>query len=430
MTNPADVEIALLGLMLSDPKAIDEAGPLDVADIYLDSHRRLLTTIRVMHGKGEAVNLVTLLAELNRLNLTSFIGGPAYVAGLTNDAHRGGDVRSYLRILKAEAARRHLVAACQAAIGQAESGDDPNEIVQTLQGSAMGILAQNTTVRPLHISQFVLPAVDDLKRKIESTGDVLGIPTGITSLDTAMGGWQAGELTYVGAYPSRGKSAFMVQAMYCAAKAGFPAGCISLEMRGQNLMQRLAIIQSGLPAYKFRDPREMNESERNHARRSLYALGDLPIQINDLSGLKPGAITSLARQMHSAGAQAIFVDFVQIIHEDGKDRREAINRVSAALRDCCKALGIPFVVLSQLARPRDSNPNRRPTMQDLRESGNLEQDAHNVLLIHRPKDSATGEWTEQDEIIVEKQREGEIGPIPVVYDRRSLTFRPRHEGVR
>jgi replicative DNA helicase len=215
----------------------------------------------------------------------------------------------------------------------------------------------------------------------------------------------------------------MLQAMHFAATQGFPVGCISLEMRAQQLMRRLATIQSGLPAYKFRDPRQLNESEWLHAKRSMYALAELPVYVNDQSGLKPAAIASLARQMHANGARVIFVDFVQIIHEDGRDRREAINRVSAALRDTCKALEIPFVVLSQLAR-RDADPNRRPTMQDLRESGNLEQDAHNVLLLFRPKDK-DGEWTRVDQIIVEKHREGAVGPIDVSYDDRSLTFCPR-----
>ena len=125
--------------------------------------------------------------------------------------------------------------------------------------------------------------------------------------------------------------------------------------------------------------------------------------------------------MHRDGARIIFVDFVQIIHEDGRDRREAINRVSASLRDTCKALNIPFVVASQLAR-RDADPNRRPTIQDLRESGNLEQDAHNVLLLYRPKDKSTGGWTGEDEIIIDKQREGVTGVVRgVSYDEHSLT---------
>lgn len=132
----------------------------------------------------------------------------------------------------------------------------------------------------------------------------------------------------------------------------------------------------------------------------------------------------MSRSPDRDGARIIFVDFVQIIHEDGKERREAINRVSASLRDTCEALNIPFVVGSQLAR-RDADPNRRPTIQDLRESGNLEQDAHNVLLLFRPKDKATGEWTGEDEIIIDKQREGVTGVVYVTYDEHSLTYKPR-----
>jgi len=248
-----------------------------------------------------------------------------------------------------------------------------------------------------------VPTWDAMKAQIaRGDGEVLGIPTGIEVLDAAMGGWHEGELTYVGALPGRGKTSIMLQAMHHAAKLGYKVGCISLEMRAQQLLRRLATIQSGLPAYKLRDPRMMNISEREHARKSLFAFDGLDIWICDQSGLDPRAISSLARQMHAKGAQVIFVDFVQIIDEDARDRREAINRVSAALRDTSKALGIPFVVLSQLAR-RDSDPNRRPTIQDLRESGNLEQDAHNVVLLYRPKDKATGEWTGEDEIILDNR---------------------------
>lgn len=423
MTNPTDVEVALLGLMISDPKAIEGAAALEASDLHLDSHRRMLAVIRVMHSKGEEVNLVTFVAELNRQNLTSAVGGVGYVAELTNDAHRGRDVGSYVRILKVAAARRNIVALCEVATARAESGDDPDDILHGLQGTAVEIISGNVQLRPAHISEFVVPTADAMKCQKEFTGEVLGIPTGIATLDAAMGGWREGELTYVGARPGSGKTSFMLQAMHSAATQGFPVGCISLEMRAQQLMRRLGTIQSGLPAYKFRDPRQMNASEWLHAKRSMYALGDLPVYVNDQSGLKPAAIASLARQMHAAGARVIFVDFVQIIHEDGRDRREAINRVSAALRDTCKALEIPFVVLSQLAR-RDADPNRRPTMQDLRESGNLEQDGHNVLLLFRPK-GKNGEWTGEDEIIVEKHREGQTGPILVSYNGRSLTFCPR-----
>ncbi len=139
----------------------------------------------------------------------------------------------------------------------------------------------------------------------------------------------------------------------------------------------------------------MGDLELARAKEGMDALRALPIDICDQSGLKPMQIAALARQMVKDGALAIFLDFVQIIREDGSDRREAINRVSASLRDTCKALNKPFIVASQLAR-RDANPNRRPTLQDLRESGNLEQDCHNAFFLFRPKDDR-GDWNGQDE---------------------------------
>lgn len=156
--------------------------------------------------------------------------------------------------------------------------------------------------------------------------------------------------------------------MYAAATAGVGVGCISLEMRATQLLRRLAVRHSGLDPHKFRDPRRMSAEEFRQTEQALFDLGELPITITDQSGLRPGQIAAQARQMHQRGAGIIFVDFVQIIHEEGKDRREAINRVSASLRDTCKSLNVPFVVASQLAR-RDADENRRPTMQDLRESG-------------------------------------------------------------
>ncbi len=285
---------------------------------------------------------------------------------------------------------------------------------------------EQATVRPQSIAEFVVPTMEEMIAQRNHSGAVLGVASGIESLDKVTTGFRGGELTYVGALPGRGKTSFMLQAMYNAAISGTGVGCISLEMRGGQLVRRLGVLHSKMHAQRFRDPRCMSTVEWDAAKRAVYAIGDLPIQVCDQSGLRPAQITSLARQMHANGAQAIFVDFVQIIHEDGRDRREAINRVSASLRDTCKALEIPFIVASQLAR-RDADPNRRPTIQDMRESGNLEQDAHNVLLLYRPKDKSTSEWSGQDEIIIDKQREGVTGSVNVLYDDRALIFRQRQD---
>jgi replicative DNA helicase len=258
---------------------------------------------------------------------------------------------------------------------------------------------------------------------------LIGIPTGVENLDDSTTGWRDGELTYVGALPGRGKTAFMLQSFLAALKFGVPALFISLEMTREQLLRRMAIAESQIAAVKWRDVRVMMPTEMQYAKEAVYRLGELPAYIADPASMSPAEVCALVRRAYRVhGVRIVFIDFVQIIREEGRDRREAINRVSELLRNTCKALRIPFVVASQLAR-RDNDPNRRPTLQDLRESGNLEQDAHNVLMLYRPRteDENNGgmRWTGEDEIIVEKCREGRMGSEQVRFDEKSLSFVPR-----
>lgn len=415
-------EKTILGAMLLEEDSIQAADALEVMDMYLDSHRTILSTIRSLRALSKPVDLVTIVEELSRLSLIEKVGGIAYVSELSSGIPRRLRVDSYVKIVKEKAALRAVIALCNIATARAESGDSSLDILSDLQSGALEYQAISDELKTTHISELVVPAWNEINEQMSFTGEVIGISTGIPVLDAVTTGWRDGELTYVGATPGAGKSAFMLQCMHAAATHNYPVGCISLEMRSGQLIKRLAIMESGIHAGAWRDPRNIAVGDRPHARASMFALGELPIWITDQSGLNPRQISALARKMHSNGARIIFVDFIQIIEETGKDRREAINRVSAALRDTCKALNIPFVVLSQLSRGDKNNP-QRPSMQALRESGNLEQDAHNVMLLFRPKEN--GEWTGEDEIILDKSREGVTGPVHVTFDSKSLTYKGR-----
>lgn len=410
-------ERAVLGAMLLG----DRGEGLEPGDFYLDSNRRIFTLIRTLQAQGKPVDELAVYGELERRKELDAIGGLGYLSSLTDPINRVRGIEGHVKTLRKEAQRRALISFCAAATARAEDGDEPEDILAEIANASLQAQMQGCELRPIHISELIVPFVNALQQQREFQGECLGVTTGIPMLDKCTTGWREGELTYVGALPGRGKTSFMLQAMYAAAKAGITVGCISLEMRREQLMRRLSVLHSGISSRKLRDAREMNVSEYEHVRRTALHMDALPIWIQDQSGLRPGQIASLARQMHNEGCRVIFVDFVQIIHEDGRERREAINRVSASLRDTCKALNIPFVVASQLAR-RDADPNRRPTLQDLRESGNLEQDAHNVLMLFRPKDKASGDWNGEDEIIIEKAREGITGPVLVRYDGEKLMY--------
>jgi replicative DNA helicase len=421
MMHDEQSEKAALGGFMKNPKNLALADSFEVSNFFTDNHRSIFAAIRKMLADGVEVNYLSLSQEMNKRNTSVSI---TYLMELHDDVPNSYDVRPALARLKEVAQLRSVLSIAEMAIQRAENGDLSEDILHDLQNSTLRQQEGSSQLRIMTAPEMAIEALSSLRERWDRPqGQMPGITTGISGLDEAMSGWRDGELTYVGALPGRGKTSFMVQCMYSALTCGIGVGCISLEMRRGQLWDRLTILKSTLDAYKFRDPRIMNPAEREAAKRSVLSLGDMPYQCIDQSGLRPAQISAVVRRMHSAGARIIFVDFVQIIQEDGKDRREAINRVSAALRDTCKSLNIPFVVLSQLAR-RDNNPNRRPTIQDLRESGNLEQDAHNVLLLYRPKDES-GAWTGEDEIIIDKQREGLTGSIPVIYDSKTLTYKGR-----
>lgn len=415
-------EMTILGAMLVEPDAIPDASRMLVADDFsLDSHRRIYKAIMRLADAGSAVDIVTVAEELRRTKELESIAGVAYLADLSTGLPRNLSINSYVRIVRDKSLMRQLMSVCEGGMSSAaDQGEQAIDVLNAVTLRLQEITNKSQVVNKQHISELVVPAWEEIKRQLAHTGDVLGIPTGIEQLDQATSGWREGEMTYLGAMPGRGKTSFMLQCVLTAAKAGYRVGVISLEMRKAQLMRRLAILNSGVSAQRWRDPRVMGEFELHRAKEGMFGLGEFQVDICDQSGLKPTQIAALARQMVKDGAKLIVVDFVQIIHEDGKDRREAINRVSASLRDTCKALNVPFIVASQLTR-RDGNPNRKPTLQDLRESGNLEQDCHNALFLFRPKDDR-GEWNGEDEIIIEKQREGFTGIVMVKYDDRTLSY--------
>ena len=232
----------------------------------------------------------------------------------------------------------------------------------------------------------------------------------------------------------------MVQEAYVAAVSGYRAGFISLEATRDEIFTKAAILHSRLHASRFRDAKGMTSAEWDETKRSTLEPGgtaELDIEVCDQAGLRVGQVVTLARRMVSNGCKIIFIDFVQRIRFEGRDARESVNRISSTLTEACKSLQVPFVIGSQLAR-REANPNRRPTMMDLKETSNLEADAHNVFLLYRPKESsrdADGEerppdWTGRDEIILAKHRNGVGGWVDVTFDESTLSFQPRNLTLR
>lgn len=195
-------------------------------------------------------------------------------------------------------------------------------------------------------------------------------------------------------------------------------------MSKEAVLHRLWVAESGTPYFGIRRPRTISPEKRQDVARAACDVGRWPLFIDDSSGLSISQVTARARLLiRQRGIKLVVVDYVQLIGAVALNERERITKISNGLRVLAKETDVPVLAVSQLSRPREADENQRPNKHSLKESGSLENDAHTVVLIYRPKEGT--EHSGEDELIIAKQRHGMTGAEPVFFDTKTLTFKPR-----
>jgi replicative DNA helicase len=146
-----------------------------------------------------------------------------------------------------------------------------------------------------------------------------------------------------------------------------------------------------------------------------------PVFIDETAAIRSKELVNRVRlYVRRHKIELLVLDYIQLVQGQGRDIRERVSHVANVLRVIAKEEGIALIVLSQLSRPGDIN--ERPTMLKLRESGDIEANAHTVLLLYQPIDTDTAQPTGYDEIIIGKQRNGPLSTIPVAFHRKKLAY--------
>lgn len=266
------------------------------------------------------------------------------------------------------------------------------------------------------LTDFSIKSVYD-RSKID--GQIIGIPTGISKLDDLMLGMQKSDFTIIGARPSVGKSSLLtsVLASIIIRSPSTVVPVFSLEMSPDQLINRIAATIGHVPLQKIRSGK-LSNLEWGRYLLSAEIIKKSKIIIPDIDNITVGEIESFLRNVFNkyGSLDLVKIDYLQLIKSIVKNQQR-VNEISQITRDLkllAKKLKIPLVVLSQLSREseRRSNSDRRPKLSDLRDGGSSEQDADNVIFIHRE------EMYNQDpqnrgiaELILSKQRNGPVGTI-------------------
>ena len=316
--------------------------------------------------------------------------------------------------------RRHLMAYT---VKAEEENIDAQELAEMITTDI------NTSVSSNMSSYTHISSIAELICDPEHTATP--IRSGYHELDSITGGYYAKEYVIIGARPSTGKTAIMVNMAYNMAKNGFPVGILSLEMPSEAIVNRMVC---GLANVIMNNKLEgkLSKHELDRIRQSADHVSTLPIYIDDTSAPTINNVKSICRKLKTKhNVKVIFIDYLTKIvsHETRKtdNREREVSRISTMLKDTAKDLGITIVAMSQLSRLSEQRADRRPMASDLRDSGQIEQDADKIILLHKPgigKITLYGrDGTRYIEFIVAKNRNGRVGACDLYYDYQNMTFK-------
>ena len=408
-----DAEKSILGaIRLNNDLIAEVASNIEAWDFHLSAHRKLYSAMLQLTAENRTIDDVTLIDVLTRSNQLADVGGAAYVRSLTEGDYRRPSVKHHCDIVKEKARLRTIIEQCHTTAGRALDGPfTALELAGELQEAALAVQAHGSD-NLLSIVSTMNATMQEVERRRQLTNDILGLPIGISTVDKATGGIQEGELCIIAARPGRGKTHLLIQAAITNAQRGIPVVIFSIEMKRHAMQKRLAGHYGRIPMWMLRDERNLTPEMYARYKAAMAAVAQLPILIEDSSGLTTRELTAraaLAVKRFKAGL--IVVDYAQLLAASGKDDVEREAKKSRALTRIAKDYA-PVIVAAQLSRAPGHDLNKLPNFQDLKGSSQYEQDAHIIGLIHRPVDEQNAP-TGEDVLIIDKHREGEAGREPI-----------------
>lgn len=430
-------EKALLGSLLMRPDLIDELVALPAELFYLPIHRELFETMREMREKMIPIDIATVAAEMVKREAGVREVVDSYVAELFIEVPTAANWDHYLTLVREKHKARTVIIECEKLIRQArlaKGEEDIEGLLEDVETTFFRLRDDKRMDDEVKDSRQVMnEVVDYVEMAHKHRGRTIGIATGFVDVDRMMGGLMNSELYLVAARPSQGKSAFMMnmlrhQVLGDDKQPPVAVGLFSLEMPAVDQGKRMVCDHASLELQRFRDG-FFGKQEMAQIGMSAARFMNAKFLIDDTPSLTVQQFRVKARRMVARHkVRVIYIDYLQLMRSSSKraqDNRQAeVAEISTLLKRTARELKIPIVALAQLTRDAE---NKKPNLSQLRESGQLEQDADGVIFIHRPMKGARDEdgntiEIEEAEAIVAKQRNGPIGDVPLQFIGKYTRF--------
>lgn len=418
----AEAEKSILGCIVLNPELYAETSTLELIDFADTKNRLVFRAIVNLHKRGEEVNLITLHACLEKYGKLDDAGGIEYLISVFDYAIATEvNIKSYVSIVMLASNNRKLVRISEDMRARIENGDDISDVINSAQKAMSDILMESTGTEYTSMENAIKKAFDFVEKVYD--GKVAKYNTGFYDLDKMMSGLASSSLIIIGGRPSMGKTALAMNIAQNVAIQGGTVGIFSLETSELNLTLRAMNSESGVKFSRMISG-NLNEHDFPKMYRAASTLSPLKMFIFDNDNLDCNKIKAGCNKLKKAhGLDLIIVDYLQLVKTERTNSRvNDVGSISAGLREIANYFNVPVIALVQLNRDVEKREDKRPRQSDIRESGNIEQDADVIIGLYRHEVYKPGENEGSAEAIVLKQKVGPTGTANLVYIKERMKF--------
>lgn len=427
MPQARDLEEVVLGAAMLESAAIDKL--LDIVKnkdyFYTDANQRIYKAMHMLYEENTPIDMLTVTEKLRQNGDLQVVGGPYYVASLTNKVASSANLEFHARIIAQKYIQRELINLSGNIIKDAfDETIDVFELLDQAEAGIFQISEGNIKKNSERVGTVLLKEIDEIAIRKQNAidGDKLtGVGTGFVELDRLTSGWQRSDFIVMAARPGMGKTAMtLALARNAAVISDQAVAFFSLEMSSQQLVSRLISMETEIDAEKLRKG-TLLDREWKHLIKNIDTLKKAPIFIDDTPAIGIFELRAKCRRLKAKeNIQMIIIDYLQLMSGSsagegkfGGNREQEISQISRSLKGLAKELNVPIIALSQLSRAVETRGgNKKPQLSDLRESGAIEQDADMVIFLYRPEyyqitqDEDGMDTRGIGEVIVAKNRHG------------------------
>jgi len=421
-----EAEEVILGGILLDSYAIDRVVDNLIPEaFYITSHQVIYRAVLALNQQGKPIDLITVATWLKDHNQLDRIGGKSKLAQLLDRTVSAVNIDAMAELVMEKYQRRRLLAVAEeiAQLGKETTTELP-QILGEVESKIFSLTqTKSDRFQPQSIGECLPAAFTSLEQ-----GVAPGLATGLVDLDGLIGGASRKDLIVVAGRASMGKTWVGCYLANQVALLGLPVVFFSAEMSKEQLVKRFLAMHSGIDSQRLFQNR-VYKSEWDALSKAIGVLSELPIIIDDSPAGSQNAtrIRSVLRRIDKErGSPGLVVlDYIQKLGDRAAgNRAQAVGAITGHCKDIAKEFNLPFIALAQINRGVETQANKRPSIADIKDSGDIEQDMDIGLLIYRdeyynPESPSKGKM----EINVAKNRNGPTGVCEVWFSPETGSFR-------